>query len=191
MKQAHAWWRVLPTRWAVLAVGVALALGTLGAGAVVAQLRGRAASGGPEGSPRSGPAAVAPVRLAVTPGDGATQVRLDTRIRVTAASGTITSVKVTAPGRPAVKGALASGGDAWLSAGPLEPGTRYRVAVVAADAARQPVRSVSSFTTLRPAGELRAAIMPLDGETVGVGCRSRCSSTGRSRTRPPWSGASR
>jgi lipoprotein-anchoring transpeptidase ErfK/SrfK len=39
----------------------------------------------------------------------------------------------------------------------------------AVDEAGRPTRRVTSFTTLRPRAELRAAIMPLDGETVGVG----------------------
>jgi lipoprotein-anchoring transpeptidase ErfK/SrfK len=39
----------------------------------------------------------------------------------------------------------------------------------AVDDAGSPTSRVTTFTTLRPRAELRAAIMPLEGETVGIG----------------------
>ena len=70
---------------------------------------------------------------------------------------------------PAAGRQLEDGGRGWVSTGPLAPATRYRVVAVAVDDAGTPTRRASTFTTLRPRAELRAAIMPLDGETVGVG----------------------
>jgi lipoprotein-anchoring transpeptidase ErfK/SrfK len=113
--------------------------------------------------------AAAPVRLTVSPRDRASRVGLDARARVEAADGRIRAVKVTGPTGRRLAGRLSTDGRAWVSTGQLAPAARYRVAVEAVDAAGTPTRRVTSFTTLRPRAELRAAIMPLDGETVGVG----------------------
>jgi lipoprotein-anchoring transpeptidase ErfK/SrfK len=53
--------------------------------------------------------------------------------------------------------------------GVLTPATRYQLVAEAVDGGGTPTRRQSSFTTLAPRAELRAAVMPLDGETVGVG----------------------
>ena len=133
--------------------------------------------GGPGGS-RSGNGAkgsadrgarVAPVRLTVSPRNGAAKVALDARARVVADSGRLRRVRVTAAGGERLAGRLAEDGRTWVSTGPLAPATRYRVVAEAVDDAGGPTRRQTTFTTLRPRAELRAAIMPLDGETVGVG----------------------
>ena len=109
------------------------------------------------------------MRVTVTPRDRATRVALDARARVVADSGRLRAVSVTGSGGRRLAGRLEDGGRGWVSTGPLAPATRYRVVAVAVDDAGTPTRRASSFTTLRPRAELRAAIMPLDGETVGVG----------------------
>jgi len=133
--------------------------------------------GGPGGS-RSGNGAkgsadrgapVAPVRLTVSPRNGAAKVALDARTRVVADSGRLRRVRVTAAGGARLAGRLAADGRTWVSADPLAAATRYRVVAEAVDDAGAPTRRQTTFTTLRPRAELRAAIMPLDGETVGVG----------------------
>jgi lipoprotein-anchoring transpeptidase ErfK/SrfK len=111
----------------------------------------------------------APVKLTVTPKDRATRVGLDTRARVVADAGRLRAVRVTATGGRKLAGALDDDGRTWVSTGPLAPATRYRVVAEAVNDAGTPTRARTSFTTLRPRAELRAAIMPLDGETVGVG----------------------
>ena len=113
-------------------------------------------------------AQVAPVRLTVTPRNKATRVALDATAKVVADSGRLRSVRVTGGGKR-LDGELADDGRSWESSGPLAPATRYRVVAEAVDDAGTPTRHQSSFTTLRPRAELRAAVMPLDGETVGVG----------------------
>jgi lipoprotein-anchoring transpeptidase ErfK/SrfK len=112
---------------------------------------------------------VAPVRLTVTPKNRATRVALDARARVMADSGRLRAVRVSGAGGRRLAGKLASDGRSWVSTGPLAPATRYRVVAEAVDEAGTPTRRQTTFTTLRPRAELRAAIMPLDGETVGVG----------------------
>jgi lipoprotein-anchoring transpeptidase ErfK/SrfK len=142
-------------------VGVGLfALGRDGGGSSGA---GRVKGGGADGGRRA-----APVRLTVSPRNRAAKVALDARARVVADSGRLVRVKVTGAGER-LAGTLADDGRSWESAGPLAPATRYRVVADAVDDAGTPTRRQSTFTTLRPRAELRAAVMPLDGETVGVG----------------------
>jgi lipoprotein-anchoring transpeptidase ErfK/SrfK len=112
---------------------------------------------------------VAPVRLTVSPRNHATKVALDARARVVAEAGRLRAVKVTGAGGRQLAGHLATDGRSWVSAGALAPATRYQLVADAVDDAGTPARRQSSFTTLRPRAELRAAVMPLDGETVGVG----------------------
>jgi lipoprotein-anchoring transpeptidase ErfK/SrfK len=142
---------------ALVVVGV-VALGGTGG-------RGSAAKGG-DGNGR---APADPVRLTVTPRDKATRVALDTHAKVVADSGRLRAVTVTAGGGRRLAGKLDTDGRSWVSTGALAPATRYRVVADAVDDAGTPARERTTFTTLRPRAELRAAIMPLDGETVGVG----------------------
>ena len=143
---------------------VALARGGIGGGPA----GGRSGPEGPAGG-ADGTRTVAPVRLTVTPRDRATRVELDTRARVVADAGRLRAVRVTGAGGRALAGELGDDGRSWVSTGPLAPATRYRVVAEAVDDAGAPTRRRSTFTTLRPRAELRAAVMPLDGETVGVG----------------------
>ena len=111
----------------------------------------------------------APVRVTVSPRDHATRVALDAHARVAAEDGRLRTVTVTGAGGRRLAGTLADDGRSWVSTGALAPATRYKVVADAVDDAGTPARRQSSFTTLRPRAELRAAVMPLDGETVGVG----------------------
>jgi lipoprotein-anchoring transpeptidase ErfK/SrfK len=130
---------------------------------------GRGGGGGGSGSGDGGEQArAAPVRVTVTPRDRATRVALDAHARVAATDGRLRTVTVTGGGRR-LAGTLADDGRSWVSTGPLAPATRYKVVADAVDVAGTPARRQSSFTTLAPRAELRAAVMPLDGETVGVG----------------------
>jgi lipoprotein-anchoring transpeptidase ErfK/SrfK len=156
-----------------LVVVAAVAVVVLVAGGLFALGRG---DGGRPGSPAGGGSGagggareVAPVRVTVTPRDRATRVALDVRARVTAEAGRLRAVRVSGSGGRRLAGRLEGGGRAWVSTGPLAPATRYRVVADAVDDAGTPTRRRTTFTTLTPRAELRAAIMPLDGETVGVG----------------------
>jgi lipoprotein-anchoring transpeptidase ErfK/SrfK len=159
-------------------VVAAMVVVVLVAGGLLALGRGSGgAGGGPLAGGRSAPEAEgegaatrkpAPVRVTVTPRDRATRVGLDARARVVADSGRLRAVRVTGGGRR-LTGTLEDGGRSWVSTGPLAPATRYRVVAVAENDAGAPTRRASTFTTVAPRAELRAAIMPLDGETVGVG----------------------
>jgi lipoprotein-anchoring transpeptidase ErfK/SrfK len=146
---------------------VALARGDGGVGGLL----GGGSSGARGGNDRAGDGGgreAAPVRFVVSPRDRATRVGLDARARVAVEAGRLRAVRVTGGGRR-LAGTLAEDGRTWVSSGPLAPATRYRVVADAVDDAGTPTRRRTSFTTLRPRAELRAAVMPLDGETVGVG----------------------
>jgi lipoprotein-anchoring transpeptidase ErfK/SrfK len=148
-----------------LVAGGLVALGRGGGGA--GRLLGQSA-GGSGGGARA-EEAVAPVRLTVTPENRATRVALDARARVVADAGRLREVRVSGAGGRRLAGRLAEDGRSWVSTGALAPATRYRVVADAVDDAGTATRRQTTFTTLRPRAELRASVMPLDGETVGVG----------------------
>ncbi|HEX2373905.1 MAG TPA: Ig-like domain-containing protein [Actinomycetota bacterium] len=148
-----------------LVAGGLVALGRGGGGA--GRLLGQGA-GGSGGGARA-EAAVAPVGLTVTPENRATRVALDARARVVADAGRLREVRVSGAGGRRLAGRLAEDGRSWVSTGVLAPATRYRVVADAVDDAGTATRRQTTFTTLRPRSELRASVMPLDGETVGVG----------------------
>lgn len=156
--------RPLPLAGIVVAV-LAVALAAAGFAALRDGDGGRAATpgGAASGKPTS------QVRLSVSPRHRATSVRLDARAKVVASDGTLRSVTVRAADGRRLAGRLAGDRRTWTSSVALAPATRYRVTVEAVDEVGTPARRSTSFTTLRPRAELRAAVMPLEGETVGVG----------------------
>ena len=152
----------------VAAAVVAVALVVVGVVTLGGDGAGRSGNAA-KGAKGNGRTPVDPVRLTVTPRDKAAKVALDARAKVVADSGRLRAVKVTAGGWRRLAGKLDTDGRSWMSTGVLAPATRYRVVADAVDDAGAPAREQTSFTTLAPRAELRAAIMPLDGETVGVG----------------------
>jgi lipoprotein-anchoring transpeptidase ErfK/SrfK len=151
-----------------LAAAAVVVVALVGGGLFVVG-RGGGSGAGDGGTRAAQTGQVAPVRVTVTPRNRATRVALDAEARVVADSGRLRAVRVTGAGGKRLEGELADDGRSWVSSGALAPATRYRVVAEAVDDAGTPTRRQSSFTTLRPRAELRAAIMPLDGETVGVG----------------------
>src|SRR6266496_504458 len=118
----------------------------------------------------SGTAAPLPaVSLTLTPANTASGVRPDAHAKVIASGGTIRSVRVTGPDGKPLDGKFAEGHRSWTSTAVLSLGSRYRMSVVGVNPSGVVTRRTSSFTTLEPAALLNASVMPLDGETVGVG----------------------
>jgi lipoprotein-anchoring transpeptidase ErfK/SrfK len=162
--------RGLPQPWRWVVPGMVLAVAVASTGVAIWPGGSRGATGTRSVSGKAVPAvAVAPVQVTVQPGNGAAGVRLDARVRVAAHAGLLRSVRVTTAGGRRLAGKLSADRQSWRSAAALAPDVRYKIEVVAADAADRQVRRTSSFATMRPAGELRTSIMPLDGETVGAG----------------------
>jgi lipoprotein-anchoring transpeptidase ErfK/SrfK len=119
-----------------------------------------------------GPSATTPlpaVSLKLTPGDKASGVRPDAHAKVVASGGSIRSVRVTGPDGKPLAGQFAKGHRSWTSTAVLAPSTGYRMSVVGVNPSGVVARKSSSFTTLHPSALLAASVMPLDGETVGVG----------------------
>jgi len=101
---------------------------------------------------------------------GATDVPVDTELKVRAKDATLTQVKVThADGTLA--GAISDDGTRWTAADRLEPGVTYTVKSVGESAGGETLRRRSSFTTeaLSLDQQTYPSVAPLDGETVGVG----------------------
>lgn len=109
------------------------------------------------------------VSLRLSPGNRASNVRLDAHAKVVASGGTIRSVRVTGPDGAPLDGQFAKGHRSWTSTAVLVPESRYRMIVVGTNPSGAVTRKVTSFTTLAPAATLNASVMPLNGETVGVG----------------------
>jgi lipoprotein-anchoring transpeptidase ErfK/SrfK len=156
----------------LLAVAAVVVLALVGVGLFVLGRDGGGSAGPGQakgsGGEADGGRQAAPVRLTISPRNRAAKVALDAKARVVADSGRLVRVRITGAGER-LAGRLADDGRSWESTGPLAPATRYRVVADAVDDAGAPTRRQSIFTTLRPRAELRAAVMPLDGETVGVG----------------------
>jgi lipoprotein-anchoring transpeptidase ErfK/SrfK len=101
---------------------------------------------------------------------GATDVPVDTVLRVVAENGTLRKVTVRAGG-DRLDGRIGKDGARWVAGDRLEPGVRYRVRAVAEGADGERIESVSAFTTqaLSLDQQTYPSVAPLDGETVGIG----------------------
>lgn len=140
--------------------------GSTGAGGGVAATS--AATPEPTPSPRP-----SPVVVEVQPPNGAVDVRLDTVLVVTAASGRLTDVTVTGSGpggEPSnLQGTLLKGRAAWVAPPVLQPGFTYTVSSTAVGEDGEVARGSSTFATLTPGTSLTTEVSPLEGEVVGVG----------------------
>jgi lipoprotein-anchoring transpeptidase ErfK/SrfK len=112
---------------------------------------------------------VPPARVTVEPADNTTNVRLDSTVKVTAAGGKLTEVRVTQADGTRLDGALSKGATTWTSTQPLAPDTVYRVQATALNAEGYPTKVDKTFSTLKPRKVLEAEITPTEGSAVGVG----------------------
>ncbi len=122
--------------------------------------------------PEQRAAAAAPIdtsaKITVAPADNMVNVPLDAVVKVSAASGTLTRVKVTSPDGK-LRGGLGARKTTWASGMVLEPDSVYRVEAAAVNAEGQSTEVIQTFSTIRPTKVLGTDILPLDGATVGVG----------------------
>lgn len=109
------------------------------------------------------------VRLDINPAEGAQNVKPAQPVTVAAHEGTLSSVTLTDSTGTPVQGTLSPNGATWTFSGTLSFATTYAVSVTATDSAKRPKQVVSSFTTLKPAATTYPSVIPLNGETVGVG----------------------
>jgi lipoprotein-anchoring transpeptidase ErfK/SrfK len=162
---------------AATAVGSVLLLATAcGSGGSSSALgAGSSASGGASGANAgSGDAATtAPTNSAavvtITPRNDSTDVDTTGALKVRAASGKLTAVKVTASDGVAVSGAIAADGSRWTPSGALRSGTKYTVETTAVDSDQVSVSDKSTFTTMTPTNVNIGNFNVDPGATYGVG----------------------
>jgi lipoprotein-anchoring transpeptidase ErfK/SrfK len=112
---------------------------------------------------------VAPVKLDVSPADGAKQVNPAAPVSLSVSNGRIEAVTLTTTAGEAVQGTFAKDGSSWSAAGPLKFNTEYSYTYVVTDGAGREKSTTHSFSTVSSTNEADAAIYPLDGMKVGVG----------------------
>ncbi len=135
--------------------------GTSGAGGAAAAASASASAGK---SPKTSAA-----KITVLPADKATNASFTTPVRVTVASGTLTSVRLADSTGRAVEGRMSAGSTSWTSTGPLTSGTKYTVAVAATDGDQLEAAANTTFTTATPANTFVGYFTPENGSVVGVG----------------------
>ncbi|MFJ3225389.1 Ig-like domain-containing protein [Streptomyces sp. NPDC086783] len=107
--------------------------------------------------------------VTIAPKDGADDVRTSGALKVTAAKGKLTEVKVEDTKGKAVEGKITGGGATWTPSTHLASATKYKVHAVAKDADGREAAEESAFTTLTPKNTFVGIYTPEDGSKVGVG----------------------
>jgi lipoprotein-anchoring transpeptidase ErfK/SrfK len=128
---------------------------------------GRPASEGGTGAK----AAAAGGSIAITPANGAHDVRPDTKVTVQAKAGTITSITVVGSDGTAVPGDVSVDSTTWTAGESLAPGSDYTVTAAVTDrrGRTSQARSVFSTFSVPESKQVKAgSIAPLDGSVVGV-----------------------
>lgn len=120
--------------------------------------------GQPTGSTEQPSAAV----VTVKPGKGAEGIRPDQPVTVTTSSGKLRSLTVRDDEGGSLKGSFNENQSQWTSLPQLRPGASYQVKGVATGTDGKDVKIDSTFSTLHADRRLKASVVPLAGETVGV-----------------------
>ncbi|MGQ4386061.1 L,D-transpeptidase [Streptomyces sp. SAS_270] len=107
--------------------------------------------------------------VTIAPKDGADGVKTSGALKVSAAKGKLTEVKVADTKGNAVAGTITGGGATWTPATHLAAATKYKVHAVAKDAGGRESAEDSAFTTLTPKNTFVGTYSPEDGSKVGVG----------------------
>lgn len=107
--------------------------------------------------------------VTIAPKDGSDGVATSGALKVTAAKGKLTEVKVEDTKGRAVDGEITGGGASWTPATHLAAATKYKVHAVAKDADGREAAEESAFTTLTPKNTFVGLFTPEDGSKVGVG----------------------
>ncbi|WP_405011509.1 Ig-like domain-containing protein [Kitasatospora sp. NBC_01539] len=154
-----------------------LTVGALGGVLVLAVTACGAADGpgartatGTAGTTAARPRATAPAATVhVEPADGASDVKPSGTLKVTAAGGRLTTVKVTGRDGREVPGKVTADGLSWAPDGALAVSEQYRVSAQATDAEGLVTTVGSSFSTLTPSRRTGAYDNVTDNATYGVG----------------------
>jgi len=147
---------------------------TLGAAAVATLLGGALGSAAVPGTASATVQPVAtPIPLTSVPVDGATGIRTEVPVSVTAQSGEqLASVTLAAPEGATVPGSLNPEGTVWTADDHLRTHTRYTLTAIGVASNGTQVTRTSSFTTFSPSTDNQLKFQttePQNGDLVGVG----------------------
>ena len=130
------------------------------------------------GAPSPSPSQ-ASVKIKANVRDGASKVKVDTRVAVSASDGTLSKVKLAYSGtdsngrstKGTVKGKLTDDGTTWTAADRLEPSTKYTLTTTASSGAQQAATEKTTFGTqsLSLDEQTFPMLYPKKGAKVGVG----------------------
>ena len=144
--------------------------GTSTVGAAAGGGSASASAGASDGSGAS-PSASANSAAVVTisPKNDSTGVNTNGALKVSVATGKLTTVKVASADGADIDGTIASDGSNWTPASALRSGTKYSVAATAVDSNGLSVTEQSSFTTMTPSNTNIGNFNVDPGATYGVG----------------------
>ncbi|MFI9782589.1 Ig-like domain-containing protein [Kitasatospora sp. NPDC051984] len=123
----------------------------------------------PAAAASSAKPSVSAATIAIEPASGATDVKTNGTVKVSATGGKLTSVKVTGPDGVEVPGAPTSDGAGWAPSGNLKISTAYTVDALAEDSQGVVANARSTFTTLTPDKDAGVNDNVADNEQYGVG----------------------
>ncbi|MFD2470411.1 L,D-transpeptidase [Amycolatopsis silviterrae] len=121
------------------------------------------------GTEQKSSVAPVPATLDLGPKDGATDVAPGEPVTAVAGGSTLSEVTLAASDGAAVPGEMDPAKQRWNSTKPLEYGTKYTMTARSAGADGKPVTRTSTFTTATARAQAYPSVIPLDGETTGVG----------------------
>ena len=154
-------------------VSLAVVGATAPAGASASPAGASASPAAASASPAASQAAPAGSGASAEPAGPWTGARTRPRLAVQVTGGTLASVVVRAGGQQAAEGAEVPGAvgqdGAWAPTDPLELGATYRAVATATDPDGATATDELSFTVVGEDGAVRARMMPLPDEKVGVG----------------------
>ncbi|MDQ6641900.1 MAG: Ig-like domain-containing protein [Actinomycetota bacterium] len=159
----------LPARRALAVALAALVVVPLTAGCGAKPAVGANANGGTASSGTATP--MSQVRITSNVRPGARNVEVSRLVRLDTAQGTLRTVKVRTLNGQDVAGAMNTQRTSWLAKGRLEPGTKYVLRAVAADSTGIAKDYAVQFSTqtLSLNQQTFPSVLPLNGQTVGVG----------------------
>ncbi|MEU4295418.1 Ig-like domain-containing protein [Kribbella sp. NPDC026596] len=126
---------------------------------------GASTTPGESATPSQDPAEAA---ISIVPARGASSAQPDKPVTVSTSTGKLSDVTVKDDDGDKVDGSFNTDKTKWTSTDHLKPGASYTVSGSAegTDGASVPINS--TFKTLKAAKSLKASVVPLNGETVGV-----------------------
>ncbi|MGK4583052.1 L,D-transpeptidase [Kitasatospora sp. HPMI-4] len=147
----------------------ALVAGLLGGALALTTACSGGGGGSSDGKAAESKAPVSAAQIAISPKNGATDVKPSDGLKVSVASGKLTKVTVTDKDGKPVDGAISADGASWVPKGGLSVASQYKVSAQATDDKGVAATVDSSFTTLTPANTVNFSDNLAKDGTYGVG----------------------